>query len=74
MNIPSPKRVLEAWSALIGISGSTYLELVEDLDLELVGAADDLQWPLLIVGTLGTGSILYSSWRESRKRPLARRG
>lgn len=74
MNIPSPKKVLEAWSALIGISGSTYLELLEELDLEVMGAADDMQWPLLIVGAAGTGSILFSSWRESRKRPLARRG
>ena len=40
MNIPSPKRVLETWSALIGISGSTYLELLEELDIELMGAAD----------------------------------
>jgi hypothetical protein len=74
MNIPSPKKVLEAWSALIGLSGSTYLELLEELDLEIMGAADDMQWPLLIVGAAGTGSILYASWRESRRRPLARRG
>lgn len=73
MNIPSPKRVLETWSALIGISGSTYLELVEDLDVELMAAADDMQWPLLIVGTIGTGSILISSWRESRKQTRQRR-
>jgi hypothetical protein len=72
MQIPSPKRVLEAWSALIGISGSTYLELVEELDIELMAGADSVQWPLLIVGVAGTGSILYSSWQESRKRPAAR--
>lgn len=78
MNIPSSKRVLETWSALIGISGSTYLELLEELDIELMGAADAMQWPLLIVGAAGTGSILVSSWRESRGRGplrrLARRG
>jgi hypothetical protein len=73
MTSPSPKKVLETWSALIGISGSTYLELLEELEIELMGAADSLQWPLLIVGAAGTGSILYRSWRESRNRPLARR-
>ncbi|HET9616412.1 MAG TPA: hypothetical protein VFP74_04505 [Pseudolabrys sp.] len=74
MNIPSPKKVLETWSALIGISGATYLELLEELDLELTAAADSLQWPLLIVGAAGTGSILFSSWRQNRReRPLAPR-
>lgn len=73
MHIPSPKRVLETWSALIGISGSTYLELVEELDIEMMAGTEEMQWPLLIVGAAGTGSILFSSWRESRKRPLVRR-
>ncbi|HEU5018400.1 MAG TPA: hypothetical protein VFT69_10580 [Pseudolabrys sp.] len=62
---------MESWSALIGIWGSSYLALVDDLDIELVelgGLADTLQWPLLIVGALGTGSVLYTSWQESRPR------
>ena len=70
--------VLAVGQALIGISGSTYLELLEELDIELMGAADAMQWPLLIVGAAGTGSILVSSWRASRGRGplrrLARRG
>jgi len=73
MNIPAPKKVLETWSAFIGISGSTYLELVEELDIGLMGAADAMQWPLLIVGAAGSGSILFGSWRRCRRRPLARR-
>ena len=68
MNVPSPKKVLETWSALVGVSGATYLELLEELDIELMAAADSLQWPLLIAGAAGTGSILFSSWRENRSR------
>ena len=59
MNIPSPKRVVETCSALIGISGSTYLELLEEL--ELAGAADAMQWPLLIVSAAGSGSIVFGA-------------
>lgn len=68
MKIPSPKRVLQSWSALIGIWGSTYLALLDELDLELMAVADSMQWPLLIVGATGTGSVLYSSWKESREQ------
>jgi len=70
MNIPSPKRAVETWSALIGISASTYLELLEEL--ELTGAADAMQWLLLVVGAAGSGSILFGPWRRRRRRPLAR--
>ena len=37
--IPSPKRVLESWSALIGIWGSSYLALLEALDAEVAATA-----------------------------------
>ncbi len=67
MNIPSPKRILEAWSALIGIWGSTYLALIDELDIELMAVSESLQWPLLIIGAAGTGSVLFSSWKESRR-------
>lgn len=77
--IPSAKRVLESWSALIGIWGSTYLALLDELDAEVAALSETLQWPLLLIGAIGTGSVLYSSWRESRRgqwhgaRRLARR-
>ena len=71
MNIPSPKRAVEIWSALVGISGSTYLELLEDI--ELIGAADAMPWPLLVVGAAGSGSILFGSWRRYRSGRLAPR-
>ena len=67
MRIPSLKRVMETWSAMIGIWGSTYLELLEELDLELAEASEFLQWPLLIVGAAGTGSMLYDSWQRRRR-------
>lgn len=66
--IPSPKRVLESWSALVGMWGASYLELLDELDVELGAVADTLEWPLLIVGALGTGSIAVSSWKASRTR------
>ena len=69
MNIPSPKRVLETWSALVGVSGSTYLELLGELDVELTATANAMEWPLLVAGAAGTGSILFGSWRERRNRP-----
>ena len=66
--IQSPKRVVESWSALVGLSGSTYLTLLEELSLELAEYADSLQWPLLIIGAMGTGSALLSSWKLSREK------
>jgi len=66
--IPSPKRVLESWSALIGIWGSSYLALLDALDVEVAALAESLQWPFLIIGAAGTGSVLYSSWRETQRR------
>jgi hypothetical protein len=68
MNIPSPKRVLESWSALIGIWGSSYLALLDELDIELGFMAESLQWPLLIIGAAGTGSVLLSSWKDAKAR------
>lgn len=68
MMIPSPKRVLETWSALIGVMGSSYLELLEELDIELGVLGDDLEWPFLIIGTVGTGSVLLTSWKGARQR------
>lgn len=67
----SLKRTLESWSALIGIWGSSYLALVDELDIEIAelgGMAEIVQWPLLAVGAIGTGSVLYTSWQESRPR------
>jgi hypothetical protein len=64
--VPSPKRVLESWSALIGIWGSSYLAFLDELGVELAAVSETLQWPLLIVGGLGTGSVLITSWKESR--------
>jgi hypothetical protein len=66
--IPSPKRVLESWSALIGIWGSSYLALLDALDVEVAALAESMQWPFLIIGAAGTGSVLFSSWRESRRQ------
>ncbi|HVZ51789.1 MAG TPA: hypothetical protein VG986_07470 [Pseudolabrys sp.] len=68
MKIPSPKKVLESWSALIGIWGSSYLALLDELDIELGLVSESLQWPLLIVGAAGTGSVLFSSWKDARAR------
>ena len=65
---PSPKRVLESWSTLVGLSGSTYLSVLEEMSLELAGYAETLQWPLLIIGTVGTSSVLLSSWKLSRDK------
>lgn len=68
MTIPSPKTVLETWSALIGVAGSTWLDLMLDLDAGSAAAADAMQWPMLIVGTAGAGSMLVSSCRTRRGR------
>ena len=68
----SPKRVLESWSALVGLSGSSYLTFLEELSLELAEYAESLQWPLLIIGAMGTGSVLLSSWKVSRQKAWRR--
>jgi hypothetical protein len=67
MGIPAPKRIVDAWSALVGIWGSSYLALLENLDVELAVAAESMQWPLLIIGAYGTGSVFFTSWRLSRR-------
>ena len=74
MNIPSPKRVLQSWSALVGVWGSSYLALLDELDLELMVLSESMQWPLLIIGATGTGSVFYSSWRHSRRGQKLRTG
>jgi hypothetical protein len=65
---PSPRRVLETWSALVGIWGSSYLALLDELSLELAAWSETMQWPCLIIGAVGTGSALVSSWQVSRER------
>lgn len=70
--IPPPKRVVESWSALVGISGSTYIATLEELSAEMAVYAEALQWPLLIIGALGTGSTLITSWRVSRDKQWRR--
>jgi hypothetical protein len=65
--IPSPKRILEAWSALLGVWGSSYLAFLDELSLELAQLSETLQWPFLIIGAMGTGSALFSSWKVSRQ-------
>jgi hypothetical protein len=67
MEIPSPKSVLDAWSALVGIWGASYLALLEKIDIELAAASESMQWPLLIIGAYGTGSVFLTSWRHSRR-------
>jgi len=64
--VRTPRQVLESWAALIGLSSSSYLALLEDLSLELAASAESLQWPLLIIGTSGAVSALHSSWKISR--------
>jgi len=61
----SPRRVLESWAALIGLSSSSYLALLEELSLELAAYAESLQWPLLVIGASGAVSVLHSSWKIS---------
>ena len=72
MQIQSPKRVLESWSALVGISGSSYLTMLEEMSLEMAQFGDSLQWPLLIIGATGTGSVFFSSWKVSRQKQWRR--
>ena len=72
MTIPSPKHVLESWSALVGVWGASYLALLTEIDAELSAMSESLQWPFLIIGAVGTGSVLITSWKESRQRQLSR--
>jgi hypothetical protein len=72
MTIPHPKDVLQSWSALVGIWGSSYFALLEAIDVELANAAESLEWPFVIIGLAGTGSVILTSWRASKRRPLRR--
>ena len=58
---------------MLGIGGSTYLELLDALDIEVGLVSETSEWPLLIIGAAGTGSVLVSSWKESRSRRRRRR-
>lgn len=68
----SVKQVLEAWSALLGIWGSSYLAFLDELSVELAEFSETMQWPFLIIGAMGTGSALFSSWKVSRQREWRR--
>ena len=70
--VPSPRRVLEAWSALLGVWGSSYIAFLDELGPELAEVSETLQWPFLIIGAMGTGSALFSSWKISRQREWRR--
>ncbi|MBV9557876.1 MAG: hypothetical protein JO254_12435 [Pseudolabrys sp.] len=64
--IPSPRRVLESWAALVGIWGASYVTTLKEMTPELAEYAEGLQWPLVLVGAMGTGSALWSSWKIAR--------
>jgi hypothetical protein len=65
--VPPPKRIVETSSALVGIWGSTYLAFLDELGIELAALSDALEWPFLIIGACGTGSVLLSSWKDNRR-------
>jgi hypothetical protein len=67
MTVPPVRRILEAWSALLGVWGSSYLAFLDELSVELAQVSETMQWPFLIIGAVGTGSALVSSWQVSRQ-------
>ena len=64
MTIPHPKEILESWSALVGIWGSSYFALLEAIDAEIASAAESLEWPFVIIGLAG----LYIGYGDFARR------
>ncbi len=65
----SPKHILQSWAALVALWATEYLEFLEELSLELAEISESFEWPLLIIGAMGTGSIVVTScWSKWRKR------
>ena len=56
--------VLLNWAALVALWALPYLTLIDHLRLE-AAHSETLQWSLLIIGTLGLVSVLYTAWRET---------
>jgi hypothetical protein len=68
MVFPSARRVFEAWSALMGVWGSSYITFLDELGPDFMAVSETLQWPFLIIGVMGTGSAIFSSWKIARQR------
>lgn len=64
--LPSPKRPIKSALALLGVWGSSYLEFLEDMSLEMAETADDLAWPLLVLSLAGMGGAFWSAFKLSR--------
>jgi hypothetical protein len=58
--------VLMNWAALVALWAPAYLALLDQLGIELASGPEPLQWALVAVGTFGLGSVLYTSWRDTR--------
>ena len=60
----SLRSVLFNWAGLVALWALPYLTLLDHLRPE-AARSEILQWSLLVVGTLGLISLLYSAWRET---------
>lgn len=56
--------VLFNWAGLVALWALPYLTLLDHLRPD-AARSEILQWSLLIVGTLGLVSLLYSAWKET---------
>jgi hypothetical protein len=62
----SAKKAIKNGLALLGLWGSTYLEFLADLSLEMAETAEELKLPILMLGVAGMGGAFWSARKLSR--------
>lgn len=63
--MPVPLHVVLAnWAAMIALWAVPYLTLLHHFKIE---ASDALQWSLVIVAIVGSGSMFHQAWKTSRE-------
>ena len=60
----SSNLVMVNWAAVMAMWAPPYLTLLHHFRIE---PPEAMQWSLVAVGVIGSISILYMAWRESRR-------
>ncbi|HEY9451686.1 MAG TPA: hypothetical protein VIR82_03380 [Bradyrhizobium sp.] len=60
----SSNLVMANWAAAMAIWALPYLALLHHFGIE---PSEAMQWSLVVVGAIGSGSVFYMAWRESRR-------
>jgi hypothetical protein len=60
----SSNLVMATWAAAIALWALPYLALLHHVGIE---PSQAMQWSLVVIGAIGSGSVFYIAWLESRR-------